>query len=244
MISGKNGKKAFTLIELLVVIAIISLLVSLLLPSLSEARELARQSVCLSNLQKAGVGLSLYVHDNDDYCPSWLVDKNTCHPTNPDRVMPWYTYMYEYFDIPGVAGVEDYFECLDSNLCVDLSLWEKYRKKIGILACPSSNTPKYWVIDYGMNVCLGPASGKDGNYFANHYMYPTNLGYFRPGNIDRPSEIFWLGDSKDYRVDRLGRCAYRHNEGLNLLFISGHAEFYDGELPIYDGSDKDCFPWL
>lgn len=55
---------AFTLIELLVVIAIISLLVSILLPSLTMAKELARRAVCSNNLHQMGVVMAMYTGDN------------------------------------------------------------------------------------------------------------------------------------------------------------------------------------
>ncbi|MCP4592758.1 MAG: prepilin-type N-terminal cleavage/methylation domain-containing protein [bacterium] len=50
----------FTLIELLVVVAIIALLISILLPSLSRARELSKRLVCASNLSGAGKACKIY----------------------------------------------------------------------------------------------------------------------------------------------------------------------------------------
>ncbi len=62
-------KKGFTLIELLVVIAIIALLVSILLPSLQRARELARRAMCAVNLNSFGKALVLYQGESDDRFP-------------------------------------------------------------------------------------------------------------------------------------------------------------------------------
>ncbi|RMF75465.1 MAG: prepilin-type N-terminal cleavage/methylation domain-containing protein [Planctomycetota bacterium] len=62
-------KKGFTLIELLVVVAIIALLISILLPSLSRARELAKRAVCSSNQRGIGQGMHIYANDNEEWFP-------------------------------------------------------------------------------------------------------------------------------------------------------------------------------
>lgn len=71
--------RAFTLIELLVVISIISLLMSILLPSLRRAREQAKETVCRTNLRSIMLAQSVYLNDhhrfpnmnNDEDDGSW-----------------------------------------------------------------------------------------------------------------------------------------------------------------------------
>ena len=60
----------FTLIELLVVIAIISLLVSILVPSLTKAKELAKQTVCANQMRSFGLAVAQYATENNDSMPS------------------------------------------------------------------------------------------------------------------------------------------------------------------------------
>lgn len=67
---SRRTNSGFTLIELLVVVAIIGLLASLMLPTLSKAKEKAQQTVCANNLRNMGRILQLYGHDNDDKIPT------------------------------------------------------------------------------------------------------------------------------------------------------------------------------
>lgn len=75
-------KKGFTLIELLVVIAIIALLVSILLPSLQRARELAKRTMCGANLNGIGKAMAIYQADSADSYP---------FITNPTNAAPNYS---------------------------------------------------------------------------------------------------------------------------------------------------------
>src|SRR5437867_13167694 len=65
---GSRGR-AFTLIEVLVVVAIIALLITVLLPSLKNARERARTVTCSVNMRTCHQALILYGQANADYFP-------------------------------------------------------------------------------------------------------------------------------------------------------------------------------
>jgi prepilin-type N-terminal cleavage/methylation domain-containing protein/prepilin-type processing-associated H-X9-DG protein len=60
-----RGRRAFTLIELLVVISVIVLLMALLLPALSRARDQARSVVCQSHLKQWGLRLATAANEDD-----------------------------------------------------------------------------------------------------------------------------------------------------------------------------------
>lgn len=66
---NSEKRKGFTLVELLVVIAIIALLVSILMPALGRAREMAKRVQCSTQLRGIGQGIALYQNDNNDSNP-------------------------------------------------------------------------------------------------------------------------------------------------------------------------------
>jgi len=74
---GKTMSKKFTLIELLTVVAIIAILVALLLPALSGAKEMARMVQCSSNMEQMATAWNHYANCNHEILLYCQENKNT-----------------------------------------------------------------------------------------------------------------------------------------------------------------------
>ena len=121
---------AFTLIELLTVVAIISLLISILMPSLTRARDQAKGVHCLARLKDFGNALAGYENIYSDQLPPahWLMT-DPAKPDDPPQLYGWaelaFAYIYkEKVDVlchfPVMRNVEgekweEYFLCKASN---------------------------------------------------------------------------------------------------------------------------------
>ncbi len=146
-------QRAFTLIEVLVVVAIIALLVSVLLPALSHAREISRRAVCASHLHQQGVGFSGYSSENRAYLP-WTAKFRYALLEG----------LY-YHGFPRPRG--DDWATFNSG-----SLFPKYvGKNAEVFYCPSNRTFNARNPDNGMNVFLRVFSSQrrtDPGYLNSH----------------------------------------------------------------------------
>ena len=106
-------KRGFTLIELLVVIAIIALLMAILLPALNKAKQQAQTIGCRANLKEYGIGLRMYLDDNQHRFPdawTWLRSKQ-------------HDWVRKGEDPDGVFW--PYLKALDVHMCPTFAAWAK-----------------------------------------------------------------------------------------------------------------------
>jgi prepilin-type N-terminal cleavage/methylation domain-containing protein/prepilin-type processing-associated H-X9-DG protein len=170
-------KHAFTLVELLIVVGIIAVLIALLLPVLNKARNAANSIACQSNLRQLGIGVSLYIQDNNGLLPYSDVAIPDATVTgkvfNGSRLVSWPEAIARYIGIDPQSvyglGTDPYMNPVAGAGPIQ-----------GVLACPAIEMKRcYW---------NGAANGSDtpfsgwvpggvSSYMANPMMMPLR----RPG---------------------------------------------------------------
>jgi prepilin-type N-terminal cleavage/methylation domain-containing protein len=138
--------RGFTLVELLVVIAVLLVLISLLLPTLTAAREQARGVVCQGHLRQLWQGFLLFAADHDGRLPGNEFDWQNPEPSAQDWLGPPYKpqYLIDSWSYAPQQG----------------TLFPYMNHDYSVYRCPSLevDTPPSW----GFN--QGPGGGSNGRF--------------------------------------------------------------------------------
>lgn len=212
----KRKLKAFTLIELLVVIAIIALLISILLPSLSRARELSKRLVCASNIKGVGTSAKIYANDNNE---RWMIppfSASAINDANIDYLKNGPTPIEVGETDPGAIGWDRRFESTSET---DRS------QDQGSTAV--STTRAFWLLvrsgDVTVQQFTCPSAGDRPDETENLDLYYDFTGYF---NV-----------SYGYQVP-FGPRDTQPREGSDNRMILGA-----DKGPFYTGTGSDCPTW-
>ncbi|MFB3894011.1 MAG: type II secretion system protein [Phycisphaerae bacterium] len=251
--------RAFTLIELLAVVAIIALLVSILVPSLKAARDMARKAVCQTNSRAIGTGINFYIVDNPDIVPPYRWAWHWHDSSAGEWTWDWADLIVKYCDSTARPtqglGAQDYFSVgiqpADGNY-----VWDKWGVKVVYskrFNCPAQkNEGKYHLM---MNT-TGPYWWYDYRYSsatAESWYRPHQLSEFKNPQrfciVTEPSPTFGTGAgsfANEYITWRAGPdLAPRlpHFKTAQALMLDGHVELLKPleMLNYYDGSRNDVF---
>ena len=228
--SLSHPRQGFTLIELLVVKAIIAILAAMLLPALSQAREKARQAVCISNLKQVGLTVMLYAQDNDEY----FIPQSMSFWTNV-----YGAGTYQWHDLlPFLYGPYLGWASKYTNPSSASTAWNWTQNNMHVFKCPTYRrnleVGAYVKSSYGRNVRL--QYDDNGTYVAGTrrnsnfkaYKKPTRRFLFTDYDPKGPYNLNYAC----YGVATYGPVDARHSDGANFLFLDGHVEWLpDSQIP-------------
>ena len=223
----------FTVIELLVVISIIVLLIALLLPAFGRAREWGRITLCRSNLRQQMFALTAYVNDNDGYMPGAHT-----HGAAPEGSMIWMPRTREY-----AGDAEKVYNCptADPDYYWKKTFGSGLPARYGYEANENrirngNGRFTYGINDWGVNEFTNPHLGL-GNHIDNGGSPSYEWGEIRLVRVRNPSNCTGIGGPTADRIwdrvihpdDNPGFLAEapgnRHLDGLNIVFMDGHADW-------------------
>jgi prepilin-type N-terminal cleavage/methylation domain-containing protein len=197
-----RGGTGFTLIELLVVIAIIAILAAMLLPALSQAKDKAKATQCISNLKQIITASQLYADDNRNYYWSY-----------PNGDLPnggeWY--------LNPRSTVLRNINAPDYDAYWALGYYDYFAKNQKIFACPSGkivdewhDTGLYYPHEYWENSCYGMCQYLLRPWTGSGTQYGTGAkGPLKISNYISPQTTIFTQDSAEQNCegpdDTLGR---------------------------------------
>ena len=214
----RKGTKGFTLIELLVVIAIIAILAAILFPVFAKAREAARQTSCLSNIKQIGLGLQMYMGENEQSLPGLWREAADGNGDAAGEIMASHGAV--------AAGQENYMK----QASIEAFL-TPYIKSATLWKCPSDTgcDPKY------------VAGKRNSSYHYRHYflvgtasIYGQPLWTYNESNFAKPAQTFAFNEVApfhDFRMDPQLAGRYARDSKVNAAFLDGHAKAHaSGQL--------------